>query len=101
MEYERLFMNSLNALNRKMDKMSLDISRLVADVEAEKTVIEGAVTLLARLAQAMRDLQVKLDAAIAASDPAAQAAVQAQLDELATQVETSTTALSRAVSDNT
>ena len=81
--------------------MSLNFDKLAADVAAEKTVIESAVALLTTLATELRAVQAKLDAAIAAGDPAAIAAAQAQIDALATSVEANTSTLSTSVAANT
>lgn len=88
-------------LNRKIDQMSLDIARLAADVEAQKTVMESAATLLTGLSAALRDALTKLDAAILANDPVAAAAAQAALDAIAADVEANTSKLSDAVVANT
>jgi hypothetical protein len=88
-------------LNRKIDQMYLNIATLAADVEAQKTVVESAVTLLTGLSLALRDALAKLDAAIASGDPVAAAAAQAALDAIAADVEANTSKLSGAVVANT
>lgn len=93
--------NLLAALTQKVNIMSLNFDKLAADVAAEKTVIESAVALLTTLATELRAVQAKLDAAIAAGDPAAIAAAQAQIDALATSVEANTSTLSTSVAANT
>lgn len=84
-----------------MDKMSLDFTKLVADVAAEKTVIEGAVSLLIALTTSLNDVKRQLADAIASSDPAALAAAQAQIDALAMDVEVHTGNLANAIQANT
>jgi len=91
----------VHTLNGKIDKMTLNIATLAADVEAQKTVVESAVTLLTGLSAALRDALAKLEAAIAAGDPAAAAAAQAALDAIAADVEANTSKLSGAVVANT
>ena len=81
--------------------MSLNFDKLAADVAAEKTVIESAVALLTTLATELRTVQAKLDAAIAAGDPAAITAAQVQIDALASSVEANTSTLSTSVAANT
>jgi hypothetical protein len=88
-------------LKQKVDQMSLDVTKIVADVAAQTTVIQSAVTLIQSLNAKITDLSSQLAAAIAANDPAAVAAVQAQLDQAAKDLEANTQALAAAVPQNT
>jgi peptidoglycan hydrolase CwlO-like protein len=78
---------ALHTILRKLNDMSKEMDALVAQVAANKTVTESAVTLL-------QGLKAQLDAAIASGDPAA---LQALSDSLAAQ----DTALADAVTANT
>jgi hypothetical protein len=88
-------------LNKKVDKMALDFTKLVADVAAQKTVIEGVVTLLQSTVVMLNDARRLLAEAIAANDPVALAAAQAQIDSLSADVEAHTSTLAAAVAENT
>jgi hypothetical protein len=88
-------------LNKKVDKMALDFTKLVADVAAEKTVMESAITLLQSLSVSLNEARRLLAEAIAANDPVAVAAAQAQIDALASDVEAHTSTLATAVVENT
>jgi len=78
---------ALHTILRKLNDMTIQMDSLVAQVAANKTVTESAVTLL-------QGLKAQLDAAIASGDPAA---LQALSDSLAAQ----DTALADAVTANT
>jgi hypothetical protein len=86
-------------LTAKVDKMTLDFTKLAADVAAEKTVIESAMSMLIALATALNSLKAQLEAAIANADPAAMAAAQAQIDSLASDVEAHTSTLASAIAN--
>lgn len=88
-------------LNRKIDQMALDFTKLAADVAAQKTVNESAIALLTSLSVALKDALTKLDAAVAASDPAAAEAAQKALDVIVADLEAHTSALAVAVTENT
>lgn len=81
--------------------MALNTARLIADVAAQKTVIESGVRLLTGVATSLRDVQAKLVDALAANDPAAIEAAQAELDAIATDVEGNTSTLASAIAANT
>lgn len=101
MQYTVAIFNSLNSLNRKIDIMALNTTRLITDVAAQKTVIESGVKLLTDVATSLRDVQIKLADALAANDPAAIEAAQVELDAIATDVEGNTSALATAIAANT
>ena len=97
----------LQQLNKKVDHMTLNLDRLSADVAALNaaelnvlallgTILNQQQATLAELTQARADLA----AALAASDPAAQAAAQAQIDAIAAQLETGTQSLVDVVAKN-
>jgi hypothetical protein len=78
---------ALTTILGKLNDMSKEMDALVAQVAANKTVTESAVTLL-------QGLKAQLDAAIASGDPAA---LQALSDSLSLQ----DTALADAITANT
>ncbi len=94
-------LNLLTKLTAKEDKMAIDVTKLVADVAAERTVIDGAITLLNGQTATLIDLKTQLAAAIAANDPAAMQAVQDALDKAATDLESQKTDLANAIVANT
>jgi hypothetical protein len=67
--------------------MSASLDKLKADVQAQTGVVQSVSTLLSGMAQQIRDAAANND--------------QAALDDLATQLETNTSALSAAVAANT
>jgi hypothetical protein len=91
----------LEKLNRKIDIMSLNLDRITAAVAAQSTVDASITTLLANVVAALKDVSAKLADALAQNDPDAQAAVQAQLDGLAAQIESQNSTLVEAVNANT
>jgi Skp family chaperone for outer membrane proteins len=91
----------LTQLDKKVNHMTINLDRLTADVAAIKTVDASILALFAAFVVQIKDLRDQLAAAIAASDPAAQQAVQDKLDALATDLETESAALSGAVTANT
>jgi hypothetical protein len=88
-------------INRKLDLMALDFTKLIADVTTQTTVVQSVVTLLVTLSADLKKALADLAEAVAANDPRAQAAAQAQIDSLATQLETNTQILADAVPVNT
>lgn len=78
---------ALEHLTKEIKEMAANLDRLTADVQAQATVIDSAVTLLGGLHQAILDL-----IAAGNSDPA--------LAVLADQVEAKTAALANAVATN-
>ena len=100
MRQERI-LTILQQLNRKFDKMAIDFTRLIADVETTKTVDAAILALVQSLVGQIKDLSAQLAAAIAANDPAAQQAVQDQLDALASTLEVQNQTVSDAVVANT
>jgi hypothetical protein len=91
----------LDKLNRKIDIMALNLDRITAAVAAQSTVDASITTLLTNVVAALKDVSAKLADALAQNDPAAQAAVQAQLDGLAAQIESQNSTLVDAVNANT
>lgn len=83
---DRIF-SALENLTKEIRNMATGLGRLTADVAAQKTVIDSAVTLMGGLHQAILDLIANGN-----SDPALQA--------LADQVEGETNALANAVANN-
>jgi ABC-type Zn2+ transport system substrate-binding protein/surface adhesin len=81
--------------------MALNFDRIAAAVAAQSTVDASITTLLTNVVAALKDVSAKLADALAQNDPAAQAAVQAQLDGLATQIESQNSTLVEAVNANT
>ena len=61
----------------------IDVSKIQAAADRANAGIESVLAVLAALTAQVKDLSDKLAAAIAANDPAAQLAVQNQLDTLA------------------
>jgi hypothetical protein len=98
--HQAIYMNILK-LNEKVDKMALDFTKLTADVTAERNTIDSAITLLTAINTELKDLHIKLADALAANDPAALAAAQAQIDALVVNVEANTGVLAAAVQSNT
>ena len=88
-------------LTKKVDKMALDFSKLISDVTAERNTIDSAITLLTAINTELKDLRIKLADALAANDPAALSAAQAQIDALVINVEANTGVLAAAVQSNT
>jgi hypothetical protein len=88
-------------LNRKLDRIMLDISKLSADVAAQGTVIASAVKALTGLSAALGDVRQQLAVALAQNDPAAVAAAQKALDDLDAQLTQNTAELATAVPANT
>jgi ABC-type transporter Mla subunit MlaD len=99
--HQREIITLITQLNRKFDHMALDLTRLIKDISDLKTTDASILALITAFVAQIKDLSAQLAAAIAANDPAAQAAVQAQLDALAADVEGETAALSKAVVENT
>ena len=83
-----------SSLNRKVAQMALDITALQAAVSKLTTVQAGVEKLLATLSQEIKDLAAQLD-------PATQAALQKQLNDLAGTVDASATQLAADVVANT
>lgn len=77
----------LDTIIKKEDRMAGELDKLQADVTAENTVIDSAITLL-------QGLKAALDAAIASGNPAA-------LTALSATIEAKTQALADAVTANT
>lgn len=82
-------LTKLDELQTEVEKMAGELQQLQADVAAEDTVIDSAITLLT-------GIKAALDAAIASGNPAALTAlsadIQAKTQSLATAVTTNTPA---------
>lgn len=77
------FQHKLDLIIRRMDKMAVDTSKILADITAQTTVLQSLVTFVqainttnATQAQQIIDLKAALDAA-QVNDPAVQAALDA------------------------
>ncbi len=79
----------------------IDTSKILAAVAAERTELASWETLAAQLTKVIADQATALAAAIAASDPAAIAKVQADLDQAATDLSTDNAAAAAAITANT
>lgn len=75
----------------------VDLDALLAEVTATGDAEDAAVTLLQKLFASQADLQAKLDAAIAANDPAAIAKAQADIQTANTLLKAKTDALAAAI----
>lgn len=100
--------NRLDALSRKLDlvlsaelkmenEMALDFTKMIAATTAQTTVTNGVLQVLKDTSAKIADLSAQLAAALAANDPVAQAAVQKQLDDLATGIQTNDDAIAAAI----
>lgn len=94
---ERKLDLSLNIERRTENTMALDFSQLIAAANAQTTVTAGVLATLTELRAHAADLSAQLAAAIAANDPVAQAAVQQQLNDLATGIQSNDNALATAI----
>lgn len=101
----RSIRHSLWRVERKEDLMALafqaDLDALIATTTATEDAEDAAVTLLQKLFASQAELQAKLDAAIAAGDPAAIAAAQKQIQDATALLKTKTDALAAAIVANT
>jgi len=77
--------------------MVLDFTNMIAAAAAQSTVTNSVLQTLKDLGAKVTDLSAQLAAAIAANDPVAIAAAQAQLDALAAGIQTNDTALAAAI----
>lgn len=91
----------LNHLMQRIDQMAIDVAKITASVARIKTVDDSLLALVTQLGSGIKDLSAQLKAAIDANDPAAQAAVQASLDALASDLDTKSDEIQRAVVENT
>lgn len=83
------------------EKIMIDTSRILASVAAERTESASLRALVAANTATMRDLAVRLQAAIDANDPTAMAQVQADLDQAATDLDADNQAAADAITQNT
>ena len=74
----------LGLIQQTLGKLMIDTSKLLAAVAREKTDNDSLRALVSANTAAMQQLSDELKAAIAAGDPAAMTAVQADLDKAAT-----------------
>ena len=77
-------------LQRSIEQMSVDLTALTEQVAATATIEQSAITLIEGIA-------ARIEAAVAAADPATKAAV----DDLTTSLKTASQALADAVKANT
>lgn len=101
-------LSRLDAIDQKLDLiyrtvrrtesgMVLDFTNMIAAAAAQSTVTNSVLQTLKDLGAKITDLSTQLAAAVAANDPVAQAAVQTQLDALATGIQANDTALANAI----
>ncbi|SRR6266852_405569 len=101
-------LNRLDSIQRQLDLvlkverrmesgMVLDFTNMIAAAAAQSTVTNSVLQTLKDLGAKVTDLSAQLAAAIAANDPVAIAAAQAQLDALAAGIQTNDTALAAAI----
>lgn len=85
-------------VERRMESgMILDFTHMIAAATAQSTVTNSVLQALQDLGAKVADLSAQLAAAIAANDPAATAAIQAQLDALATGIQDNDDKLAAAI----
>lgn len=84
----RATVSKLNLLNSKMEALMIDVTKITAAATRANAGIESVLAVLAEQSRQLKDLSAQLAAAIAANDPAAQKAVQDQLDALAAGLDT-------------
>src|SRR5882672_10030140 len=88
----------LTKIERRMESgMVLDFTNMIAAAADQSTVTNSVLQALKDLGAKVADLSAQLAAAIAANDPAATAAIQTQLDALATGIQTNDVALAAAI----
>lgn len=93
--------SKLDAVLEQGKTIMLDLTNLLKAVSDETTVDNSIVTLLNQVVAQNKDLAAQLAAAIAANDPAAIAAVQKQLDDSATTLESNVSNIKAAITANT
>jgi len=91
----------LLVLMKGNDTMALDLTKLTATVAKQTTVEQSALTLITGLSANLAAIAKQLAAAIAANDPVAQAAAQAQLDALQATLDNNDEELAAAIAANT
>lgn len=77
-------------LHRKVNKMSLDISKLTASEQALIGVVEKVLVVVGNQQTALKTLSDQLVAAIAANDPVSNLALQTSIDTMAATLDTET-----------
>ena len=88
----------LYKVERRMESgMVLDFTNMIAAAADQSTVTNSVLQTLKDLGAKVTDLSAQLAAAIAANDPAAIVAAQAQLEALATGIQTNDAALAAAI----
>lgn len=75
--------NQLVQITANQEKIMIDVAKIKAAADRANAGIESVLAVLASLTAQVKTLSEQLAAAIAAEDPAAQQAVQADLDKLA------------------
>jgi len=87
----------LSTERRMENTMALDFTKMIAATTTQTTVTNGVLQVLKDTSAKIADLSAQLAAALAANDPVAQAAVQKQLDDLATGIQTNDDAIAAAI----
>lgn len=87
----------LRTERRTESEMALDFTKIIAAAAAQTTVTNSVLQTLQSLGAKVADLSTQLAAALAANDPVAAAAVQTQLDALATGIQANDDQLAAAV----
>jgi peptide deformylase len=98
----------IGGLSQKLDlvltnqeKIMIDTSAVLAAVAQERTELASWKTLVEGMSATMKDLAAQLAAAIAANDPVALAAVQADLDKAASDLNADNADAAAAIAANT
>lgn len=91
----------LKIIIANQEKIMIDTSKILAAVAAERTELASWKALADQLTKVIADQAAALAAAIANSDPAAVAKVQADLDQAATDLSTDNADAAAAITANT
>lgn len=91
----------LKSIIANQEKIMIDTSKILAAVAAERTELASWEALAAAQTKVISDQAAALKTAIAASDPAALAQVQADLDKAATDLSSDNAAAAAAITANT
>lgn len=79
----RILQTAFEAVNRRLDKLMIDVAKITAAAQRANAGIDSVLAVLGEATTQIAALSKQLADAIAAADPAAQQAVQTQLDTLA------------------
>jgi hypothetical protein len=99
--FNRKILDRLDRIDERMRLMAIDTSKLLVAVAAERTELKSWEALDAAQTTAMTKLAADLATAIANSDPAAIAQVQADLDKAATDLSADNAEAAAAITANT